>query len=240
MPPITHEIAPKGDTILVVNNPNAPFAPWPKTSDRSSEESGEPKCNPEVRIRVSSAHLKLASPYFDRALSGDWKEATVLRETGSAEIETSDWGVEALLLLLRIFHCQLSDLPKTITLELLANLCTLIDYYECHSILDFVSERWYQSQYVVTSLGNTNLVHLMSNGTSEITLIQIEELIDQRQMMLFLWVTWVFNKPNAFLACSSFLISTIDGPLTSLGLPLPSTITGKQSHGTYLTFEAQP
>lgn len=164
----------------------------------------------------------------------------MLRETGSVEIETRHWGVEALLLLLRIFHCQLSDLPKTITLELLANLCTLIDYYECHSILGFVSERWYQSQYMVTSLGNTSLVPLMSNGTSEVTLIQLERLIDQRQMMLFLWVTWVFNKPNAFLACSSFLISTIDGPLTSLGLPLPSTITGKQSHGTYLTFEAQP
>ncbi len=123
-----------------------------------------------MRILVSSAHLKLVSPYFDRALSGDWKEATSLRATGSTEIETSDWDTEALLLLLRIFHCRLSDLPKTITTELLAKLCTLVDYYECHSILDFVSERWYQSQYVGTSSVNINLVHLISNGTLEATL----------------------------------------------------------------------
>lgn len=240
MSSVIHEIAPKGDTILVVNNPNASFAPWPKTPEGSSDEFDEASCNPEVRIRVSSAHLKFASLYFDRVLSGDWKEAAALRESGSIEIETSDWDIEALLLLLRIFHCQLSDLPKAITAELLAKLCTLIDYYECHSLIGFVSERWHLTQYVGGSLGHTSVVQLMSDGTNEATWCQIEKLVDQRQMMLILWNAWVLNNPIAFRICSFLLISTLDAPLTSLGLPLPSTITGKQCDSTCLTFEVQP
>ncbi|KAJ0425373.1 hypothetical protein BJY00DRAFT_308121 [Aspergillus carlsbadensis] len=205
MKKVDHEIAPKGDAILVVKNPNAPFAscPWPSPTESecldmtvNAHDDVEP--TPEVRSRVSSAHLKFVSPVFDRALSEDWKEATTLRESGSVEMETSDWDIEALLLLLRILHFQLSNLPQNVDIELLAKLLVLVDYYECHSLLGFIAGRWRST--ILYSY------HSPVRG------------------MIRLWVAWSLNQVEDFRFYSSKLIQRVKGPVISFGLPLSSKV----------------
>jgi hypothetical protein len=204
----THEIAPEGDIILVVENPNAPFAPCPppastqlSATTESANALDDAGPSPKVRIRVSSAHLKLTSPFFQRALSGNWKEARTLRESGSVEIETSDWDVEALLLLMRILHCKLSELPKGIDIERLAKLLVLVDYYECQSLLGFIGERWPSQQF---------------------------SFEDIRVSMIRLWVAWALNNAAAFHHYSVILIRHAHGPITSLGLPIPGQVIGME------------
>jgi hypothetical protein len=58
----------------------------------------------DVRIQVSAKHLMLASPVFKKALTGKWKEGSTFVGTGSVEITTEGWDVEAFLILLRILH----------------------------------------------------------------------------------------------------------------------------------------
>ncbi|KAL2849037.1 hypothetical protein BJX68DRAFT_267379 [Aspergillus pseudodeflectus] len=204
MAAVTHEVTPEGDAILVVKNHNAPFAPCPSPSSTKSAAPGESanaidNKNPsqEVRIRVSSAHLKLASPVFKKALSGEWKEAATLKDSGSVEIETSEWDVDALLLLMRIFHCQLSDLPKKLDIERLAKLLVLVDYYECQSLLGFITEKWPTCVY---------------------------SFQDVRQGMIMFWVAWTIEHTTAFSHYASEIIHHADRPITSLGLPFPSKI----------------
>lgn len=67
------------------------------------EDSIPPKA--DVRIQVFAKHLMLASPVFKKALTGKWKEGSTFVGTGSVEITTEGWDVEAFLILLRILHC---------------------------------------------------------------------------------------------------------------------------------------
>ena len=79
-------------------------------------------------IRVSAKHLMFASPVFKKS---------AFLEQGCVEITADSWDLEALLILLRIIHCQLYYVPKQMSFELLAKATVIADYYECHNALCF-------------------------------------------------------------------------------------------------------
>jgi hypothetical protein len=54
----------------------------------------------DVRIQVSAKHLMLASPVFKKTLTDKWKEGSTFVGTGSVEITTESWDVEAFFMLL--------------------------------------------------------------------------------------------------------------------------------------------
>lgn len=90
----------------------------------------------EVRFRLSSKHIILASPYFKTMLGGPWREADEL------ELEADDWDTEALLIIMRVIHGQNQHVPRLIKLELLAKIAVLVDYYECRDAIDLAAEIW--------------------------------------------------------------------------------------------------
>jgi hypothetical protein len=67
----------------------------------SSKDNIAPK---QVRMRVSSKHLMLASSVFRAMFQGEFKEGNALRSTGSVEKELHDDHPEALLILMDIIH----------------------------------------------------------------------------------------------------------------------------------------
>ncbi|KAL4747020.1 hypothetical protein BDW72DRAFT_209910 [Aspergillus terricola var. indicus] len=164
----THVIDPDGEVVIVLQNPNAPFAElsgalrnepmggkrkkkdkkkkkkgstsgwravhdpsqpihspfeepapeWPAAEEpvaepteepveepvaEPAEESPEEKC---FRIQVSAKHLILASSVFKKILTGGWKESITYLQKGSVEITADSCDPEALLIMLRILHCQ--------------------------------------------------------------------------------------------------------------------------------------
>ncbi|KAI6565540.1 hypothetical protein MCOR04_008918 [Pyricularia oryzae] len=90
----------------------------------------------ELRFRLSSKHMILASPYFKTMLGGPWREADEL------ELEAEDWDREALLIIMRVIHVQNQHVPRLIKLELLAKIAVLVDYYECRDAIDLAAEIW--------------------------------------------------------------------------------------------------
>lgn len=167
---VTHKIAPKGDTILVVTNPNASFSrqrPQTKSQMTPTKRSVTQKCVFLSPPHISSSSLPTSTGRY--------------LETGK---KLHRYVQQGLLRLKRVigtprpcccsYGSSIADYQicprQSLRSYWLSFACTLVDYYECHSILDFVSERWYQSQYVGTSSVNINLVHLISNGTLEATL----------------------------------------------------------------------
>ncbi|KAE8396833.1 hypothetical protein BDV37DRAFT_277353 [Aspergillus pseudonomiae] len=103
------------------------------------EEHKDEDC---FRIQVSAKHLILSSPVFKKTLTGGWQESFLLLKKGSVEITVFGWDLEAFIILMDIFHCQPQNLPRQVSLELLAKIGILADYYECQALVRYFVDRW--------------------------------------------------------------------------------------------------
>ncbi|KAI4714352.1 hypothetical protein J4E89_000031 [Alternaria sp. Ai002NY15] len=100
-----------------------------------------------VLYLVSSRHLELASPVFKAALSpGTWSEGCKQAD-GRYHITADDWEEEAFLLFMNMLHLRSPQIPKTVSLELMAKLGILIDYYNCASAVEFFTSVWMNKIY---------------------------------------------------------------------------------------------
>ncbi|EWG55404.1 hypothetical protein FVEG_13411 [Fusarium verticillioides 7600] len=166
---------------------------------KPSNEDGQ---NVELRYRVSSAHLMLASPVFRAMLDGPFKESS-RDEDGRFEVKTSECSAQALLILLDIIHGHHRDVPKTMEFSLLTEMAILVDYYECHEIVEMFAENWIAST------------------------IQEEEIegSDYQTNISRLFISWVFGKIELFNSVVCSILKLTAGPIRT-DLPLPSTILG--------------
>ncbi|PYH75518.1 hypothetical protein BO82DRAFT_359969 [Aspergillus uvarum CBS 121591] len=152
------------------------------------------------RIQVSAKHLILASSVFRRLLTGGWKESINYLQKGSVEITADSWDVDALLIMLRIIHCQSRQIPRKLTLEMLAKVAVLTDYYNCREAVVFFADTWIDA---------------------------LDDFIPatySRNSILWLWVAWYFNLPAKFKEASSSAMSSSNGWIDNIGLPIPDKI----------------
>ncbi|KAI4629194.1 uncharacterized protein J4E87_003456 [Alternaria ethzedia] len=104
------------------------------------EEPGEPE-EQSIHYHVSSRHLMLASSTFKRMLAQDGFAESVRNEVdGLYHIMAHDWDPEAFLIVLRIIHGRNKQVPREITLEMLAKIAVLEDYYDFGEALDVFTE----------------------------------------------------------------------------------------------------
>ncbi|TLS22376.1 uncharacterized protein PpBr36_09923 [Pyricularia pennisetigena] len=119
------------------DDPEAVELPIPPSSPPSViEENNVPPPRTEVRFRVSSKHLTLASSTFRSMLNGQWAEAN------RHEIAAEDWDTEAMCILLLVIHGRNQRVPKNVSLELLTNIAILVDYYDCREAMDSAAAIW--------------------------------------------------------------------------------------------------
>ncbi|KAI3319831.1 hypothetical protein HD806DRAFT_508074 [Xylariaceae sp. AK1471] len=167
------------------------------------QEQTEPSVSsPEIQLQVSSAHLKLASRHFQKVFDSKFKKSQ--RDSdGLLHVDASGWDTEALLIVLRVIHGQHRKLPKTMDLELLAKIAVIVDSYDCHEIFDAFAELWLQrlkSRFI--------LLHKLD-----------------RELLLLLFVSWVFGWTNEFKLATRIVLHQSKGPLRTLDLPIPEKIT---------------
>ncbi|PYI35952.1 hypothetical protein BP00DRAFT_492177 [Aspergillus indologenus CBS 114.80] len=222
----THIIDPDGDVVIVLHDPNHAFAPWnevgspqmasPSSSgtDENDKHEGNPHvqsvkssgdCNQEAtrevhRVLVSGKHLALASSYFKNMLRGTWKETTSHLATGPMEIAAEGWDLEALLIVLQVLHCQNSQIPRKLSLEMIAKIAVVADYYQCKEALGFFSQTWLDS------------------------LEQEPPSTYCRDLLLWIWISWFFGRQSQFRQTTSAAASRSTSPVDSLGLPIPGAI----------------
>ncbi|KAL4912351.1 hypothetical protein BDW62DRAFT_216437 [Aspergillus aurantiobrunneus] len=152
------------------------------------------------RIQVSAKHLILASPVFKKILTGGWKESVTYLQKGSVEITAESWDVEALLILLRIIHCQYYQIPRKLTLEMLAKVALLADYYDCREAVDILGHIWINA------------------------LEENVPLTYCRDLILWLWVSCFFQLHAQFKEATSTAMSWSNNRIDSLGLPIPDDV----------------
>ncbi|KAJ5622548.1 hypothetical protein N7528_005780 [Penicillium herquei] len=170
------------------------------TADEYFAEASNNIC---FRIQVSAKHMILASPVFKTMLTGDWKESITLAKKGLVEVDAEGWNIEALLIVLRAIHCQHYNIPQKLSLEMLAQVAVIADYYQCKEPLHILKDIWINN---------------------------LEETIPgifSRDLVLWLWIAWFFQLPFQFKVSTSIAMSHSDGWIDGWGLPVSQQVIGK-------------
>ncbi|KAK4233012.1 hypothetical protein C8A03DRAFT_39314 [Achaetomium macrosporum] len=155
-----------------------------------------------MQLRVSSRHLILASLYFEVALNGPWSEATSVSADCCRHIFADDWDPQAFLILMHIIHGRNRQVPRLVSLELLAKIAALVDYYKCHEAVEVFAELWLQG------------LKSQSQVPSQVG----------RDLVLWLFISWVFGDNDIFTSVTSTALQQSQGPLPTWGLPIPEAI----------------
>ncbi|KAJ5667185.1 hypothetical protein N7507_003049 [Penicillium longicatenatum] len=167
--------------------------------------SAELPVEPCFRIQVSAKHLIFASPFFKKILTGGWKESITFFQKGSVEITAETWDIEALVIVLRAIHGQHHLIPQKLTLEMLAKVAVIADYYECKNAL-----------YLLTDMWIMNMEETLSTAGS-------------RDLILWLWIAWFFQLPTQFESSTSIAMSQSADCIDTLGLPIPDSVIGSMN-----------
>lgn len=210
-----HTLDPSGDVIFTLENPDAPFAVWQDGNGNGNGNSnGNDKGNGNsseslilitriVTFLVSSRHLILASPVLKAALTGGWNEGAVNEVSRLHEISAEEWDTEAMTIVMSIIHHRWPQVPRVVSLELLAKIAVIVDYYQIHETVQIMSEPWIE--HARKSLPN-------SYG---------------REILLWMCISSVFKNSAIFKHVTAIAIKYCPGIVESLQLPIPSAAIGK-------------
>lgn len=135
-------------------------------------------------------------------MSSKWQEAE--SEPGFQwTIKATDWDDEAVTILMNILHHRTRVAPRIISLEMLAKITVLVDYYGCHEAVELWVETWMAKL-------DPNMPEYYS-----------------RDLLLRLTVATVFSDHESFSTLTKFAIRRSRGPIHTLSLPIPQQIVGE-------------
>ncbi|KAJ6168690.1 hypothetical protein N7497_001533 [Penicillium chrysogenum] len=178
-----------------------PTAEEPAVEKSAAEESiAEFGTLDYVRIQVSAKHLTFASSVFKKILTGGWKESITYLRKGSVEITAESWDTEAFLIVLRAIHGQYYYIPRKLTLEMLAKIVVIADYYRCKTALYIMKDIW--------------IDNLEENIPPTVS----------RDLILWLWISWFFQLHSEFKRSTLIAMSRSDDWVVSFGLPIPTNV----------------
>ncbi|KAF2127448.1 hypothetical protein P153DRAFT_67816 [Dothidotthia symphoricarpi CBS 119687] len=158
----------------------------------------------------------LASSWFKRALTKEkWSESGRHESDGRFHVYAEDWDAEAFLIVLNIFHLRNRQVPRTVTLEMLAKVAVLVDYYECGEAIEVFTTMW---------------LHDLKQMPMPTTLC--------RELILWIWVAWTFELSEQFKLATMVAISQSAVTIQTLGLPIPSKISSEIVRKRYQVIES--
>lgn len=207
-----HILDPCGDVVLTLEwflYPEEEQLPTPETEERASvthkpttsqtwspkrvkwkdrgetQESDAPKrqC---TTFRLSSHHLIRSSPAFKALLTGDPEWA---RRNRKLLIEAEQfYDPEAMKVVLDVVHSRSRQIPKTVSLELLAKISKIVSSYAIHEAMELVAPAWVE--------------HLLKNTDY----ISKETCPAEREVEQWISVAYVFNNPAAFMLITQLVM----------------------------------
>jgi hypothetical protein len=174
--------------------------------DDAKEEEEEEE-DGSVHYHVSSQILASASGFFKTSLVKDtWLEAHRSAADGKYHLSAADWDPEAFLILLRIFHHCNHDVPRSMTLEMLARMAVLVDYYRCSEAVSVWSEMWINSARSAYPVPATY----------------------GRDLVLWMCIAWIFKLPAEFKQTTKAVILQSETPaVQNMYLPIPGVVIGE-------------
>ncbi|KIL84609.1 hypothetical protein FAVG1_12136 [Fusarium avenaceum] len=152
---------------------NAVSSTLPMQDWRHGERPGITPDQVEIRMLVSGKHLALASSYFEKMFAGPYTEGKT-NHSGLRQVIANDWDPEAFNIILTIIHGYHRDVPRSLSLEMLAKLAMIVDYYQCHESVELYGDIW------------------LANLESQIPTVY------GRDCILCIFISCVFTQPEIF------------------------------------------
>lgn len=183
------QIAPDGDIIL-------------RTPGESLATTEAGPDNGDASFLVSSAHLKLASPFFRALLSTRWSGAQAPTAGSPREVVLHEMNPNAVAVIMNVIHGQTRKIPQGITLGELVEFATMADFFQCAEAVELAAKLWVQPLKR----------HIPSYWTAEIP--------------RWIMVSCVFHDQEAL--GKALKVAVEDGPSTlpTDGLPISGRIQG--------------
>lgn len=96
----------------------------------------------KIHLLVSSKVLSFVSPVLAKMFAWEFSSRSSDPPSTIPVIHLPEDDLEVLILLCRIAHHQIDDLPKDIPLDLLVKFATTCDMYDCVRTVSHTSFRW--------------------------------------------------------------------------------------------------
>jgi hypothetical protein len=222
MKPFMYKIDEDGDTVLILQKANQPIAaretdhPWDDAlpqylTEEARRNEAEVTARAarhhannhrEVWMQLSSSKLALASPKCRQMTPSNLPE-TRSNVAYKYILLAESWDEKALELVMSIIHGHTADVPERISLDTLAKVAVVVAHYQCSELLKPYADKWIAKldEPFPTSYG--------------------------RNLVLRLFVSWVFADEFDFKELTRVVVRESRGPMHSLGLPLPERIISK-------------
>jgi hypothetical protein len=155
-----------------------------------------------IRFRVCAGNLMSASPTFNALLKKDgWMESCRNPEDMMFYLSAEDFDEGAFIIMMNIFHLRNRKVPRTITLEMLAEIAVIADYYNCDESIELFVDIWVADLESKTPVPATYC----------------------RDLVLWMWVSYAFKLSDIFKQTTSVAIKQCAGPFRDLGFPIPAS-----------------
>ncbi|KAL6817092.1 hypothetical protein J3E69DRAFT_358321 [Trichoderma sp. SZMC 28015] len=220
MEPITYTIAEDGDTVLVLENVNRAIGAqrddpvWenalpgalvdePQLDEfkvRGGYVSEDANSQREIWMLLSSKKLIPVSPICRQMEANNQPNIRPFKFTYKYLFVARHWDEKALETVMNIIHGKTANIPEKISLEKLANISVIVDHFQCHQIVKPFADKWIahlKEPYPTCYGGN---------------------------LVLRLYISWVFLDSFDFAAFTKIVIRESRGPMHTLGLPIPKSV----------------
>ncbi|KAI6368523.1 hypothetical protein MCOR25_004641 [Pyricularia grisea] len=151
----------------------------------------------ELRIKVSSKHLILAS----RHLSNKLRHTPAVQSDGRIHIHLDDVDPVAATVVMNIIHCRGQKVPRTVALQTLADIAVFVDRYRCFDAVEAHGDRWIRGL-------EHNLV----------------EAPVGKALMQWIYISYVFRQPSLFRRVTGIAVAQNTEIVGTYGLPIRQKI----------------
>ena len=123
-------------------------------------------------------------------------------DDGFYHMDTADWDPEAFTILLNMLHLRFRQVSRSLSLELLAKVAMLVDYYQCWEAFDLIADVW----------------------ANNAQMYQIKSTYD-RDLMLWMLVSWVFKLDTVFHSTTGIALRLNNrAKIQDMGLTIPPAV----------------
>jgi len=194
-----YEVDPDADVLLIVPpRSSSAIAPCDLLGVKPKQTSTAPP-KPGVRIKVSSKHLALASKVLKTKLFGSGKLPK--QPDGRVHLQLSEgFDSQAVTIIMNAIHGRGPRVPKSVDLDLLAQLALVVDKFQFYDALEVYADRWI-----------SRLAHTLPQSYN-------------RDLILWIYISYVFRNEDIFASMTKIAALQSSRPIQTLGFPIRDKI----------------